>query len=61
MTSSRLTESSQQQDARKPAWEVEYWEGIMIEAMESGDQERYEMAKERAYGTESEGEEIDTR
>lgn len=27
-----------------------YWETIMIEAMESGDRERYEMAKRRAYG-----------
>lgn len=53
-----LEETPQTQGTTKPAWEVEYWEGIMVEAMESGDQERYEMAKERAYGTESEGEEI---
>lgn len=54
MTQLRHTESSQQQDARKPASEVAYWEDIMLEAMEAGDQERYEMAKERAYGTEEE-------
>lgn len=56
-----LEETPQTKNTTKPAWEVEYWEDIMIEAMESGDQERYEMARERAYGTESEEEEINSK
>lgn len=52
----RYEETPQQQDARIPTSETQYWEDIMVEAMESGDQERYEMARERAYGrTETEG------
>lgn len=45
-----MMEETQRQDARIPSSETQYWEDIMIEAMESGDQERYEMARERAYG-----------
>lgn len=59
MTQSRHIESSQQQDARIPAWETEYWETIMNEAMESGDQERYEMARARAYPDYESNEEVE--
>jgi len=44
-----MREETQRQDARIPSSETQYWEDIMIEAMESGDQERFEMARARAY------------
>lgn len=54
-----LEETPQTEGTTKPAWEIEYWEDIMIEAMESGDQERYEMAKERAYSPKPDSSDVD--